>query len=178
MIERVGPDERLVVFRFWPSRSITLRGPGRALLVPVIDRPVRIDLRPQELVSEAIPATTADGMGIAVDVEFRWTVADPSRWANDVIAPFPVGLRFLTGGRLRAAVSAMAYADALERGTIEAAVAPGIEDTLISAGAKDVRVRILRVRSEMISEEQELARLEQLGLPKVAVDAMRRNLGR
>ena len=178
MIQRVGPDERLVVFRFWPSRSITLRGPGRVFLVPVIDRPVLVDLRPQEILSDAVPATTADGRGIAVDVQVNWTVVDPLRWAQDIIAPFPPGLRILIRGRLRAAVGTMAYADAIERGTVEAAVAPVLEALLVKAGAKDVRARILRVQAATISDDQEMARLRQLGLPAVAVEAMRRNLRR
>lgn len=53
--------------------SLGSDGPVHAhILVPVIERRVPVNLRPQELTPDVVPVTAADGRGLAVDVQIRW----------------------------------------------------------------------------------------------------------
>ena len=66
---RVVPEyQRLVVFRL--GRCIGDRGPGLVLLIPVIDRAVRVDLREQVREIPQQTAITKDNAPIAID--FLW----------------------------------------------------------------------------------------------------------
>ena len=46
-IRIVNEYDRLIVFRFGRTGPGLLRGPGLILLIPIVDRPVRVDLREQ-----------------------------------------------------------------------------------------------------------------------------------
>lgn len=74
---RIVPEySRLVVFRL--GRAIGEKGPGLVILIPVIDRAVRVDLR--EAVRE-IPhqsAITKDNAAISVDFLWYYKVLDPT----------------------------------------------------------------------------------------------------
>ena len=68
--------ERLVVFRL--GRSIGSRGPGLVLLIPIVDRVVRVDLREQFLQIPHQTCITKDNAPIAIDFLIYWKVTDPS----------------------------------------------------------------------------------------------------
>ncbi len=74
---RIVPEyERLVLFRL--GRCIGQKGPGLVLIIPLVDRPVRVDLR--ELFS-AIPhqtCITKDNAPISIDFLVYWKVVDPA----------------------------------------------------------------------------------------------------
>jgi regulator of protease activity HflC (stomatin/prohibitin superfamily) len=66
---RVVPEyERLVVFRL--GRCIGEKGPGLVLLIPVIDRAIRVDLREQ--VREIPHQTSITNDNAAISVDFIW----------------------------------------------------------------------------------------------------------
>jgi regulator of protease activity HflC (stomatin/prohibitin superfamily) len=68
--------ERLVVFRF--GRSVGSTGPGLVLLIPIVDRAIRVDLREQFLQIPHQTCITKDNAPIAIDFLIYWKVTDPS----------------------------------------------------------------------------------------------------
>src|SRR5512141_1372373 len=66
---RVVPEyQRLVVFRL--GRSIGSKGPGIVLLIPVIDRAVRVD--PREQVREVPHQTSITKDNAPISIDFLW----------------------------------------------------------------------------------------------------------
>ena len=76
--------EKMVVFRLGKSNESMVREPGLRFLVPVIDRPVKVDLR--ETLTEVPSQTTItrDNAPINVDFLVYWRIADPLK---SVLAP-------------------------------------------------------------------------------------------
>ena len=68
--------ERLVVFRL--GRCIGEKGPGVVILIPVIDAPVKVDLRELFLSIPHQTCITKDNAPIAIDFLIYWKVIDPS----------------------------------------------------------------------------------------------------
>jgi regulator of protease activity HflC (stomatin/prohibitin superfamily) len=74
---RIVPEyQRLVVFRL--GRSIGAKGPGIILLIPVVDRAVKVDLREQVREIPHQTAITKDNAGISVDFIWYYKVLDPT----------------------------------------------------------------------------------------------------
>jgi len=74
---KVVPEyQRLVVFRL--GRCIGARGPGLVLLIPVIDRAVRVDLREQVREIPHQTSITADNAPISIDFLWYYKVLDPT----------------------------------------------------------------------------------------------------
>jgi regulator of protease activity HflC (stomatin/prohibitin superfamily) len=146
VVSRIGPEERLVRFRFGRTDENSVRGPGWAFLIPIVDFGVRVSLVPQQYSLDAVPVVAGDGTGFLVDLEIRYTVVDPYRYVVDMIPP-PAGLRATARGVIRKALEATSGPAAPFPGDLEASTAPLIEDRLIRAGAKDVSVKVTRVRT-------------------------------
>src|SRR5207249_12016180 len=68
--------QRLVVFRL--GRSIGLKGPGLVILIPVIDKPVWVDLRELYLEIPHQTAITKDNAPISIDFIIFYKVVDAS----------------------------------------------------------------------------------------------------
>ncbi|HEX6676359.1 MAG TPA: SPFH domain-containing protein [Actinomycetes bacterium] len=64
-IRIVREYQRIVLFRL--GRMVGTRGPGLVLIIPVVDRPVMVDLREQYLEIPRQTAITADNATIAID---------------------------------------------------------------------------------------------------------------
>jgi len=75
MIRIVPEYERLVVFRL--GRVIGAKGPGIVILLPFIDKPVRVDLREQFREIPRQTAITKDNAPIDIDFLIYWRVVDP-----------------------------------------------------------------------------------------------------
>lgn len=67
--------ERLVVFRL--GRCIGERGPGIVILIPFVDRPVKVDLRELYLEIPEQTCITKDNAPISIDFLIYWKVVDP-----------------------------------------------------------------------------------------------------
>jgi regulator of protease activity HflC (stomatin/prohibitin superfamily) len=80
----VNQYERLVVFRLGKTNEQMVREPGLRFLIPIIDRPVKVDLR--ETLTEVPSQTTIteDNAPISVDFLVYWRIADPLK---SVLAP-------------------------------------------------------------------------------------------
>jgi len=76
--------EKMVVFRLGRTNEQMVRQPGLRFLVPVIDRPVKVDLR--ETLTEVPSQTTItkDNAPINVDFLVYWRIQDPLK---SVLAP-------------------------------------------------------------------------------------------
>jgi regulator of protease activity HflC (stomatin/prohibitin superfamily) len=74
---RIVPEyERLVVFRL--GRCIGQKGPGLVLIIPLVDRPVRVDLRELFLAIPHQTCITKDNAPISIDFLVYWKVVDPA----------------------------------------------------------------------------------------------------
>ena len=74
---RVVPEyQRLVIFRL--GRCIGQKGPGLVIIIPLIDRPVRVDLRELFLEIPHQTCITKDNAPIAIDFLVYWRVVDPA----------------------------------------------------------------------------------------------------
>ena len=74
-IKIVREYQRLVVFRL--GRSIGEKGPGIIFLIPIVDRPVWVDLREKYLEVPHQSTITRDNANISVDFLIYWKVVDP-----------------------------------------------------------------------------------------------------
>ncbi len=75
MIRIVPEYERLVVFRL--GRVVGARGPGIVILLPFVDRAVKVDLREQFREIPQQTAITKDNAPIDIDFLIYWRVVDP-----------------------------------------------------------------------------------------------------
>ena len=74
---RIVPEyQRLVVFRL--GRCIGARGPGIVILIPVVDRAVRVDLREQVREIPHQTSITKDNAPISIDFLWFYKVLDPT----------------------------------------------------------------------------------------------------
>jgi regulator of protease activity HflC (stomatin/prohibitin superfamily) len=83
-IRVVQQYERMVVFRLGRTDETLVRGPGLNFLIPIVDRPVKVDLR--ETLTEVPSQTTItkDNAPINVDFLVYWRIAEPLK---SVLAP-------------------------------------------------------------------------------------------
>jgi regulator of protease activity HflC (stomatin/prohibitin superfamily) len=74
---RIVPEyQRLVVFRL--GRCIGARGPGIVILIPIVDRAVRVDLREQVREIPHQTSITKDNAPISIDFLWFYKVLDPT----------------------------------------------------------------------------------------------------
>src|SRR5512144_3307574 len=74
---RVVPEyQRLVVFRL--GRCIGAKGPGIVLLIPVVDRAVKVDLREQVREVPHQVSITKDNAPISIDFLWYFKVIEPT----------------------------------------------------------------------------------------------------
>ena len=74
---KVVPEyQRLVVFRL--GRCVGAKGPGIVLLIPVVDRGVKADLREQVREIPHQTAITSDNAGISIDFIWYYKILDPT----------------------------------------------------------------------------------------------------
>ena len=69
--------EKLVVLRFGRTNETLVREPGLRLLIPIVDRPLRVDLREQLKEIPTQRTITRDNAPIDVDVLIYWKIVDP-----------------------------------------------------------------------------------------------------
>jgi regulator of protease activity HflC (stomatin/prohibitin superfamily) len=72
----VNEYQRLVVFRL--GRCVGTKGPGLVLLIPIIDRPVKADLREQVREVPHQVSITKDNAPISIDFLWYFKVIDPT----------------------------------------------------------------------------------------------------
>ena len=102
-IRVVQQYEKMVVFRLGKTNELMVRDPGLRFLVPVIDRPVKVDIREQFIEVPSQTTITRDNAPINVDFLIYWRIADPLKSVVNV-ANFPGALQGVATTTLRAVI--------------------------------------------------------------------------
>jgi len=110
----VNEYDRLVVFRFGRTGPQLVKGPGIVLLIPIVDRPVRIDLREQFIEVPSQTTITKDNAPINVDFLIYWRIVDPMRSIVNV-ANFAGALQGVATTTLRAVIGDILLDEVLSR---------------------------------------------------------------
>jgi len=76
-IRVVQQYEKMVVFRLGRTNETMVRDPGLRFLVPIIDRPVKVDVREQFIEVPSQTTITRDNAPINVDFLIYWRISDP-----------------------------------------------------------------------------------------------------
>lgn len=141
---RIVPEyQRLVVFRL--GRAVGERGPGLVLLIPIIERAIRVDLR--EVVRE-VPhqtAITKDNAGIAVDFIWYFKVLNPTDSVIQV-ANFERAAEGMATTTLRAVIGGITLDDVLsEREKINNMLRTRLDEVTERWGVKVTNVEIREI---------------------------------
>ncbi|MEI8334296.1 MAG: SPFH domain-containing protein [Chloroflexota bacterium] len=110
----VNEYDRLVVFRFGRTGPRLVKGPGIVFLIPIVDRPVRVDLREQFIEVPSQTTITKDNAPINVDFLIYWRIADPLKSIVNV-ANFAGALQGVATTTLRAVIGDILLDEALSR---------------------------------------------------------------
>ncbi|MBI2780389.1 MAG: SPFH/Band 7/PHB domain protein [Chloroflexi bacterium] len=102
-IRVVQQYERMVVFRLGKTDESMVRSPGINFLIPIIDRPVKVDTREQFIEVPSQTTITRDNAPINVDFLIYWRIADPLKSVVNV-ANFPGALQGVATTTLRAVI--------------------------------------------------------------------------
>ena len=102
-IRVVQQYERMVVFRLGKTDESMVRDPGLSFLIPIIDRPVKVDTREQFIEVPSQTTITKDNAPINVDFLIYWRIADPLKSVVNV-ANFPGALQGVATTTLRAVI--------------------------------------------------------------------------
>jgi len=142
---RIVPEyQRLVVFRLGRVQDRP-KGPGLVLLIPVLDRAKRVDLR--ELVRE-IPhqtAITKDNAGIQVDFIWYYKVVDPAESVLKV-ENFEIAAQGMATTTLRAVIGGIALDDVLsQREHINITLRTKLDEVTERWGVKVTNVEIREI---------------------------------
>lgn len=141
---RIVPEyQRLVVFRL--GRSIGAKGPGIILLIPVIDRAVKVDLREQVREIPHQTAITKDNAGISVDFIWYYKVLDPTESVLQV-GNFEVAAQGMATTTLRAVIGGIPLDDVLsEREHINTMLRTRLDEVTERWGVKVTNVEIREI---------------------------------
>ncbi|HEX3427253.1 MAG TPA: SPFH domain-containing protein, partial [Candidatus Limnocylindrales bacterium] len=95
--------EKMLVFRLGRTNEQMLREPGLRFLVPIIDRPVKVDIREQFIEVPSQTTITKDNAPINVDFLIYWRIVDPLKSVVNV-ANFAGALQGVATTTLRAVI--------------------------------------------------------------------------
>jgi regulator of protease activity HflC (stomatin/prohibitin superfamily) len=95
--------EKMVVFRLGKTNEAMVRDPGLRFLVPIIDRPVKVDVREQFIEVPSQTTITRDNAPINVDFLIYWRISDPLKSVVNVVN-FPGALQGVATTTLRAVI--------------------------------------------------------------------------
>src|SRR5512132_695748 len=141
---RIVPEyQRLVVFRL--GRSIGSKGPGIVLLIPVIDRAVRVDLREQVREVPHQTSITKDNAPISIDFLWYYKVLDPAESVLQV-GNFESAAAGIAATTLRAVIGGIPLDDVLsEREHINNLLRTRLDEVTERWGVKVTNVEIREI---------------------------------
>ncbi len=113
-IRIVNEYDRLVVFRLGRTGLDKVKGPGVVFLIPVVDRPVRVDLREQFIEVPSQTTITKDNAPINIDFLIYWKIVDPLKSIVNV-AYFAGALQGIATTTLRAVIGDIQLDDVLSK---------------------------------------------------------------
>jgi regulator of protease activity HflC (stomatin/prohibitin superfamily) len=141
---KVVPEyQRLVVFRL--GRCIGDRGPGLVLLIPIIDRAVRVDLREQVREIPQQTSITKDNAPISIDFIWYYKVLSPTDSVLQV-GNFELAAQGMATTTLRSVIGGILLDDVLsERETINSILRTRLDEVTGRWGVKVTNVEIREI---------------------------------
>jgi regulator of protease activity HflC (stomatin/prohibitin superfamily) len=141
---RIVPEyQRLVVFRL--GRSIGPKGPGIVLLIPVIDRAIKVDLREQVREVPHQTSITKDNAPISIDFLWYYKVLDPAESVLQV-GNFESAAAGIAATTLRAVIGGIPLDDVLsEREHINNMLRTRLDEVTERWGVKVTNVEIREI---------------------------------
>ena len=141
---RIVPEyQRLVVFRL--GRCVGARGPGIVLLIPVVDRAVRVDLREQVREIPHQTSITKDNAPISIYFLWYYKVLDPSESVLQV-GNFELAAQGMATTTLRAVIGGIPLDDVLsEREHINNMLRTRLDEVTERWGVKVTNVEIREI---------------------------------
>jgi regulator of protease activity HflC (stomatin/prohibitin superfamily) len=106
--------EKMLVFRLGRTNEQMVREPGLRFLVPIIDRPVKVDIREQFIEVPSQTTITKDNAPINVDFLIYWRIVDPLRSVVNV-ANFAGALQGVATTTLRAVIGDISLDEVLSK---------------------------------------------------------------
>ena len=95
--------EKMVVFRLGKTNEAMVRDPGINFLIPIVDRPVKVDVREQFIEVPSQTTITKDNAPISVDFLIYWRISEPLKSVVNV-ANFAGALQGVATTTLRAVI--------------------------------------------------------------------------
>src|SRR5690349_11283984 len=95
--------EKMVVFRLGRTNEGLVREPGLRFLIPIIDRPVKVDIREQFIEVPSQTSITKDNAPINIDFLIYWRIVEPYKSVVNV-AYFAGALQGVATTTLRAVI--------------------------------------------------------------------------
>jgi len=142
-IKIVPEYQRLVVFRL--GRSIGARGPGIVLLIPFIDRAVRVDLREQVREIPVQTSITLDNAPISIDFLWYYKVFDPVQSVLQV-GSFEMAAQGIATTTLRSVIGGIMLDDVLsQREKINQSLRARLDEVTERWGVKVTNVEIREI---------------------------------
>jgi regulator of protease activity HflC (stomatin/prohibitin superfamily) len=141
---RIVPEyQRLVVFRL--GRCVGQKGPGIVLLIPVIDRAVKADLREQVREIPHQTSITKDNAPISIDFLWYYKVLDPTESVLQV-GNFEAAAQGMATTTLRAVIGGIALDEVLsEREHINNMLRTRLDEVTERWGVKVTNVEIREI---------------------------------
>src|ERR687896_2164041 len=106
--------EKMLVFRLGKTNERLVRDPGINFLIPIIDRPVKVDLREQFVEIPSQTTITRDNAPINIDFLIYWRIVDPLKSVVNV-AFFAGALQGIATTTLRAVIGDILLDDVLSK---------------------------------------------------------------
>jgi regulator of protease activity HflC (stomatin/prohibitin superfamily) len=141
---RIVPEYvRLVVFRL--GRCVGARGPGIVLLIPIVDRAVKVDLREQVREIPHQTSITKDNAPISIDFLWYYKVLDPTESVLQV-GNFEMAAQGMATTTLRAVIGGIPLDDVLsEREHINNMLRTRLDEVTERWGVKVTNVEIREI---------------------------------
>ena len=113
-IRVVQQYQQLVIFRLGRTNESLVRGPGVNLVIPIVDRPVKVDLREQVREIPSQTTITKDNAPINIDFLIYFRIADALK-ATVNVANFEQALQGIATTTLRAVIGDIPLDDVLSK---------------------------------------------------------------
>jgi regulator of protease activity HflC (stomatin/prohibitin superfamily) len=144
-IRVVQQYERMVIFRLGQTGPNLVREPGLRFLIPVIDRPVKIDIREKFIEVPSQTTITKDNAPINIDFLIYWYIVDPLRSIVNV-QNFAGALQGIATTTLRAVIGDILLDDVLsKRDTINEVLRAKLDEQTERWGGKVTTVEIREI---------------------------------
>ncbi|HTP02239.1 MAG TPA: SPFH domain-containing protein, partial [Anaerolineales bacterium] len=142
---RIVPEyQRLVVFRLGRVLS-TPRGPGIVFLIPIIDRPVRVDLREQVREVPHQTSITKDNAPISIDFLWYFKVIEPTA-SVVAVGNFEMSAAGMATTTLRSVIGGIALDEVLsQRENINTMLRTKLDEVTERWGVKVTNVEIREI---------------------------------